>query len=144
MLQPKDFLPKGKQAMLLQYIKTVLLVDDDFPLANGLRTALERSGMTVHHTANGRLALQWLAQNDADLVITDIFMDEMDGMEMVTNLKSDYPHIKIIAMSGGSRVVNLDCLPIAKALGANRILPKPARVEILLQLITELDEECAA
>ena len=127
--------------MLLQRIKKVLLVDDDQSLAHSLQQALEREGLTVHHAANGRAALQWLRQNSADLVITDIFMDEMDGMEVVSSLKKDFPAIQIIATSGGSRVVNLDCLPLAKALGANRVLAKPARVEALLDLIAELDGE---
>ena len=130
--------------MVLQRIQKVLLVDDDVPLARSVQQALERCGLIVHHAANGRAALQWLRQNPADLVITDIFMDEMDGMEVVTTLKKDFPGIQIIATSGGSRVVNLDCLPLAKALGANRVLPKPARVEVLLDLIAELDQESPA
>ena len=122
-----------------KYIKNVLLVEDDLPLAHGLQIALERAGLTVHHVANGRLALDWLQKNPAELVITDIFMDEMDGVEMVPKLKKAHPAIKIIATSGGSRMVNVDFLPVAKALGADRILPKPAKMETLLETIHEFD-----
>ena len=131
----------GKQVMVLQHIRNVLLVEDDLPLAHGIQRALQRAGLTVHHVANGRLALDWLVENSVELVITDIFMDEMDGVEMVPKLKAAHPEIKIIATSGGSRMVNIDFLPVAKALGADRILPKPAKIEDLLETIRELDAE---
>lgn len=125
----------------MQNIKNVLLVEDDLQLARGVQLALQRAGLTVHHAANGRLALNWLEENSAELVITDIFMDEMDGVEMVPKLKAAHPEIKIIATSGGSRVVNVDFLPLTKALGADRTLPKPATIETLLETIRELDAE---
>jgi DNA-binding response OmpR family regulator len=129
----------GKQVTVFQHIKNVLLVEDDLPLAHGLQLALQRAGLTVHHVTNGRLALEWLKKNLVELVITDIFMDEMDGVEMLPKLKKAHPAIKIIASSGGSRMVNVDFLPVAKALGADRILPKPAKIETLLETIRELD-----
>ncbi len=63
---------------------------------------LERSGYQVHVTKNGREAFEWLTGSSADLVLTDIYMDVMDGMEIVALLKKNYPKIKIIAMSCGS------------------------------------------
>jgi CheY-like chemotaxis protein len=133
----------GKQVSVLHYIKNVLLVEDDLQLARSIQLVLERSGLSVHHAANGRLALNWLQNNAVELVITDIFMDEMDGVEMVPKLKTSHPKIKIIATSGGSRMVNIDFLPVAKALGADRTLAKPAKIETLLETIRELDAEAS-
>lgn len=88
--------------------------------------------------------MAWLQVNGAvDLVITDIFMDEMDGIETVSALKKNFPQTKILAMSGGSNIIKMDCLPVAKILGADRTLPKPAAVPELLKLIAELDLEVA-
>ena len=91
--------------------------------------------------SNGKLGLRWLETQPVDLVITDIYMDVMDGIETVTAVKKQFPHIKIIAMSGGSRLVNMDSLPLAKMLGADRTLAKPADISELLELIAELDKE---
>jgi CheY-like chemotaxis protein len=85
--------------------------------------------------------LQALASESVDLVITDIFMAVMDGMETVAEVKKLYPQLKIIAMSGGSQFVVMDALPVAKVLGADRTLAKPMQFEALLALIAELDAE---
>lgn len=123
-------------------IKTILLVDDDRWLSKGLQQILQKEGYVVQATGNGHEAMAWLdANGPVDLVITDIFMDGMDGIETVTVLKKNYPDTKILAMSGGSNIIKMDCLPVAKILGADRTLPKPASVPDLLNLIHELDAE---
>jgi DNA-binding NtrC family response regulator len=129
--------------MKLQNIKTVLLIDDDAWVAKGLQQVLQRHGFVVHTFNNGKHGLELLAKISADLVITDIFMDNMDGVEIVTALKKFHPKIKIIAMSGGSRMVPMDLLPVAKILGADRTLPKPVEMTALLNVIAELDAELA-
>jgi CheY-like chemotaxis protein len=68
----------------------------------------------------------------------------MDGMEIVRALKESFPAIKIIVMSGGSQVVDLDCLTVTKMIGADRALEKPVKIEALLETIKELDDEIAA
>ena len=123
-------------------IKSILLVDDDRWLAKGLQQILQKEGFLVHLAANGREAMEWLDTNGSvDLVITDIYMEEMDGIETVNAVKKQFPNIKILAMSGGSNFTKMDCLPVAKILGADRTLPKPAVVPDLLKLIAELDAE---
>jgi DNA-binding NtrC family response regulator len=125
-------------------IKSVLLVDDDVLLARSLQGVFAKNGLVVHASKNGREAMNWLRTNSADLVITDIYMDEMDGMQLVQSLKQKFPAIKIIAMSGGSSVVALDCLPIAKVLGADRTFAKPTDMDKLLQAVEEIDAEMNA
>ena len=119
----------------------MLLIDDDPAVAGAWQTVLQRRGFQVHAVSNGKLGLRWLETQPVDLVITDIYMDVMDGIETVTAVKKQFPHIKIIAMSGGSRLVNMDSLPLAKMLGADRTLAKPADISELLELIAELDKE---
>ncbi len=121
-------------------IKTILVVDDDRWLSNSLQQILQKEGYVVQVTGNGHEAMEWLQANGpVDLVITDKYMEGLDGIETVTALKKSYPDIKILAMSGGSSIVKMDCLPVAKILGADRTLSKPASVPDLLNMIHELD-----
>lgn len=122
-------------------LKNILLIDDDAAVAESLQLILQRSGLTVQTVSNGKLGLRWLEKHPVDLVITDIYMDVMDGIETVAAVKKRFPRIKIIAMSGGSHVVGMDSLPMAKLLGADRTITKPADIPKLLEIIVELDKE---
>lgn len=75
-----------------------------------------------------------------DLVITDVLMPEMDGLEFTMTLQRDYPSIRIIAFSGG--VADMDFLDVAKGLGAHRTLSKPLTMADLLHAVG--DELCFA
>ncbi len=125
--------------MNTRHIRKILLIDDDASVLNSLRRVLEDAGYAVQAVRNGRQGMQWLEQEKADLIITDIYMDVMDGLEIVTAVKKIHPGMKLIVMSGGSKLMATDVLPIAKALGANRTLQKPLDMEVLLSAIVELD-----
>ena len=74
-----------------------------------------------------------------DLVITDIIMPEMEGLEVIIGLRKEFPDLKIIGMSGGARLQPGDYLNLACALGANRTtLTKPFEREELLEAVREL------
>ena len=66
-------------------LKNVLLIDDDPAVAGAWQTVLQRRGFQVHAVSNGKLGLRWLETQPVDLVITDIYMDVMDGIETVTD-----------------------------------------------------------
>jgi len=129
--------------MNTRHIRKILLIDDDTSVLNSLRRVLEDAGYTVQAVKNGRQGMQWLEQEKADLIITDIYMDVMDGLEIVTAVKKSHPGMKLIVMSGGSKLMSADVLPIAKALGANRTLQKPLDMDVLLAAIAELDAPSA-
>ena len=120
-------------------IRSILIIDDDEALANGMKKLLLRKGFVVYTATNGRLGLHLLEHGSIDLVITDIFMAEMEGLETIVALKQKFSNICIIAISGGSRVVGLDCLDLAKTLGADRILRKPVTLQALLETIQQLN-----
>jgi YesN/AraC family two-component response regulator len=75
------------------------------------------------------------------IVITDIIMPDKEGIEMITELKRDYPRIKIIAMSGGGRSGPQNYLEMAKHLGASRTLAKPFKHSDLIGAVQELLNE---
>jgi len=81
-------------------VARILVVDDDKAVRLLLRTLLERRGHSVVEAANGAEGLQYYRAAPADLVITDIQMPVMDGLQMIKELRGAFPTAKIIAMSG--------------------------------------------
>lgn len=116
----------------------ILIIDDDDQVRAMLRRTLEAQGYEVAEAANGSLGIASFKHDPADLIITDIYMPEKEGLETIIELKRDYPDVRIIAISGGSRDMDLDFLPVAQKLGAVRTLAKPIERSKLLETVNEL------
>ena len=113
---------------------TILLVEDDESVRGVLRRMLERAGYTVVPTSNGKAALRTLEEGRFDLVITDIVMPEMDGIEFVRALRRMSVRPKVIAISGG-RGSATSYLAMALAFGAEATLAKPVSATELIEEI---------
>ncbi len=109
----------------------ILLIDDEQMVRKIVRKMLERSGHDITEAENGRLGLEQLKTGTFELVITDIIMPEMEGVETLMMVREQYPDIKVIAMSGGGRTGNIDFLSTAEKLGASAILHKPFTLSAL-------------
>ena len=119
----------------------ILVIDDEPGIRELLRDVLTGAGHEVEVAADGRQGLAAQRARPADLIITDIFMPEREGIETIIELQQDFPAIKVIAMSGGgNRARSLDYLPTARQFGAVRTLPKPFDVEVMLALVREVLE----
>lgn len=116
----------------------ILVVDDNEQMRKMLGLLLERAGHEVLETANGKLAMNLLKRGPVDLVITDIIMPEMEGIDLIMAIRAMYPHLKIIAISGGGKIDPRLCLKIADKLGADRILQKPFSKSAILSIVGEL------
>ncbi len=103
----------------------ILIVDDEELVRATVTQILGKDGHDLTTMTNGLEAIRYCQDHDPDLMITDIVMPDMEGIETIMNLHKDKPNMKIIAMSGGGRVGNFDFLEAAEKLGANRILRKP-------------------
>ncbi len=99
---------------------------------------LEQAGHTVTFAADGAAGGRCLTQQAFDLVITDLLMPEMDGMEFITNMRRKYPATRIVAMSGGGHITSASYLKLARGLGAHSVLEKPFSQEKLLATVAEL------
>jgi CheY-like chemotaxis protein len=119
-------------------MRSILLVDDDNLMRETLAEALRRAGYAVQQCADGKDVVDALKKQPADLLITDLFMEEIDGLGTIMNARKEFPKMKIIAMSGGAQLTDHDYLPIAKRLGAHRTLHKPLNGADLLKTIEEL------
>ncbi len=114
---------------------SVLIIDDDAAVSRTLSLILTRAGYQVATVTGGRKGLELLTQESFDLVLTDIIMPELDGIEAIRRIRADHPGLRIIAMSGGGQIDKADFLHMAEALGADRVLEKPVRSERLLELV---------
>jgi CheY-like chemotaxis protein len=115
----------------------ILLVDDNDDARVTVARILEMSGHTVVQAPNARAASALLKEQVPDLVITDIYMPEGDGFEMLNELRGREPKIPVIAMSGGGAQDGMDVLAIAGRLGATKVLYKPFARRQLLEAIAE-------
>jgi CheY-like chemotaxis protein len=122
---------------------SILVIDDNDPVRGFLRAALESRGHSVAEAAQGRSAVQRLRESPVDLVLTDIYMPDCDGLEVIMTLRREFPEVRIVAMSGGSGDRNL--LMVARQLGAQEVLEKPINVDDLLKTIAAvLADKCDA
>ncbi|MBP2290478.1 response regulator [Azospirillum rugosum] len=103
----------------------VLIIDDDDMVRTMLLRTLTRGGHEAVGARDGIEGVDAFRRNPADLVITDIFMPNQEGLATIMELRRSYPSIKIIAISGGGARASLDVLPVAEALGAQKTLRKP-------------------
>jgi CheY-like chemotaxis protein len=91
----------------------------------------------VHEASNGKSGLAAYRQQSPDLVITDIVMPDMEGLEVIRELRQTDPDIKIIAMSGGGIAAAEQYLALARTFGAGSVLDKPFTQEQLLTVVAE-------
>jgi CheY-like chemotaxis protein len=116
---------------------TILLIDDDDQVRMLVKIALEDAGYRFITVDSGQQGLCLLQHQNADLILVDIFMPDMDGLELIPLLLKTRPASKIIAITAGSGDRNF--LYIAKRLGANDTLRKPfGRQELLDAVASQL------
>lgn len=113
----------------------VLVVDDEELVRLTLRQMLESEGHDVLEARNGREAVAIQNKTPADIVLTDIIMPEQEGIETIIQLRRQDPNLRIIAISGGGRMKNLDFLRVAANVGADATLTKPFTTDELVEVI---------
>ena len=99
-----------------------------------IRVTLEGAGLEVLEADNGEQATAMLAQRGVDLILVDILMPQMDGLETIRLARKYYRNVKTVAMSGARE----DYLEVARLLGANAVIGKPFTREFLVETVRGL------
>lgn len=120
----------------------VLVIDDDPAVRATIEVVLKRDNHAVVLADNGRTGFQLLQSEQFDLLIVDLFMPDMDGLEIVGHVKKSLPELPIIVISGHYSGAGPapDFLHMATKLGAVYSLQKPFRpAELMSAVIKCLD-----
>ena len=113
----------------------VLVVDDETSITDLIRRILVKNGYNVSTAQNGSDGLKQFEVENPDLVVTDIIMPDMEGLEFISTLKKRNRNVPIIVMSGN--IIGVNFLKAARMLGANAAIKKPFHPEELVQTVSQ-------
>jgi DNA-binding response OmpR family regulator len=114
--------------------KRILVADDDPGIRRTLQIGLTQAGYEVVEARDGDEAMRLWRDQGADLVISDIYMPDKEGLE-VRELRAESPSTPVIAMTDGGRSRNLDPLRHSETFGAARTIAKPFTLEEMLAIV---------
>jgi YesN/AraC family two-component response regulator len=114
----------------------LLLVDDEIELREMLAAFFSKKGLQVTQAINGVEALEYLGKDKFTLVVSDVRMPEMDGIELIKKVRSDYSSLPFIFLSGFTEISQDDLM----SLGATNVFPKPVKRRDLLEYILKMFE----
>ena len=110
----------------------VLIVDDEVSVREMIVSMIESLGCETYEAENGIKAKEVFDTVEIDLLVTDIVMPDMHGIDLIMDIKKTHENLPIIAISGGGGLTGrYDYLEIAKLVGAKNILKKPFSMDEL-------------
>ncbi len=115
----------------------ILVIDDDEIMNEMLVQLLSRAGYEVEGAQDGSLGLKLLEMKQFDLIITDIVMPQMEGIETILAIRSKNKKLPIIAISGGGKIRPDQYLHLAQQMGADYTFQKPFDKEPFLGAVRE-------
>jgi DNA-binding response OmpR family regulator len=116
----------------------VLVIEDNEAFRKLALRWFQSDGIEAEGAANGAEGLTLQRARPADVIVTDIFMPEMEGIETIHDLRREFPEVKIIAMSGRDPLMKFDVFEVAREIGAAKTFRKPFRFEELVAAVKEL------
>ena len=119
-------------------MKKIAVVDDDAGFGKLVHRILEKHGYEPYLFLNAGEALEFIDETPVNLLITDVLMPDMDGIELLTAIKRKIVGLPVIVMSGGGRVAADFYLETMRGLGAKHVLEKPFDTEKLLGMVAAL------
>jgi CheY-like chemotaxis protein len=126
----------------------ILVIDDEPDVRDGIKRVLDRAGFSVRVVDNATDAMIELKRLAADVVVTDIIMPKVNGVDAIERIVRDFPMMRIIAISGGGNfdvtgyqpaaITTTAYLAAARRAGAHRVLTKPFESRELIEAVKEL------
>lgn len=121
--------------MLTDSMKRILLAEDDRSLSRSMDTWLTLEGFQVVTVFNGEEALLKLTQQNYDLLITDIAMPRLNGVDLIAKIRDMHPGLPIMVVSGN---INSSILANLQEMKVSHILPKPIKPNEFRRMINDL------
>jgi DNA-binding response OmpR family regulator len=116
----------------------VLVIDDNDDFRKLALLWFQIHSIEAEGAANGTKGLELQRARPADVIITDIFMPEKDGIETIHELRREFPGVQIIAMTGRESLTDFDAFEVARELGAVKTFKKPFKLDDLVAAVNEL------
>jgi CheY-like chemotaxis protein len=126
----------------------ILVIDDELDVRDAIKRVLDRAGYSVRTTDAAAEALVELRRCPADVVITDIIMPKINGVEAIESIRREFPSVRIIAISGGGNfgitayqptaITTSAYLAAAQLAGAHVVLTKPFDSKDLLRAVEQV------
>ncbi|MEW5746079.1 MAG: response regulator [Nitrospirota bacterium] len=118
--------------------KRILVIDDEEIVRKSCKRALEPEGYTVDIATSGREGFELLGKNTYDLLLIDLKMPGIDGIEMLRDIKREHPGQNVMIMSGYDTIEHV---VLSLASGAEHYLEKPFTPDMLMARIREVLED---
>jgi CheY-like chemotaxis protein len=129
-------------------MQRILIVDDEGDVRDSIKSVLDLAGYSVRTAENAADALEQLEQVPIDVVITDIIMPKMNGVQAIESIRKAFPRVRIVAISGGgsfglaayqpTAITTNAYLASAEKAGAHLVLTKPFEAEDLIEAVEKL------
>ena len=123
------------------HVRHILVLDDEERITQVLAQVLGQSDYRTSAATTPRDGLRILRQEQVDLLVVDIFMPKVSGLDIIRRLKREMPEVKILAISGGGTIAGRDCLVLADEAGADVTLRKPLTAKAIAAAVGELFDE---
>ena len=111
----------------------ILVIDDTEEVRRFFRVVLEQAGYAVREASSGSEGIRLFRESPSDIVITDMYMPNGDGFDVLRTLRGEALLPKIIVLSG--QLGQTEMLSAAKFMGADLVLPKPVAIDALLKAV---------
>ena len=128
--------------------RSVLVIDDEADVRDGIKRVLERAGFSVRIIDNATDALLELQRVPAQVVITDIIMPKLNGVDAISLMVQKFPMVRIVAISGGGNfdprgnqpaaITTTTYLAAARKAGAHFVLTKPFESHELIGAVDQV------
>jgi YesN/AraC family two-component response regulator len=128
--------------------RNVLVIDDEADVRDGIKRVLERAGFSVRVIGNATDALLELQRVPAEVVITDIIMPKLNGVDAISLIVQKFPMVRIVAISGGGNfdtggnqpaaITTTTYLAAARKAGAHFVLTKPFESHELIGAVDQV------
>jgi len=118
----------------------ILVIDDDIRIRRLMNRILSAAGHSIIEANDGREGINFAQSHQPSLIITDILMPGMEGMETLLEIRKIMPQMKVLVVSGsaGTADVQVNYLSMAENLGADAVLAKPFLPNELVEIVTKL------